>query len=423
LVRGIGLWGLSASIVNSVVGVSIFTMPAAVALEAGAAAPAAYLVCAVIMAGVTTCFAEAGGRVPTSGGAYGTVEAAFGPATGFVVGMLLVVSDLLASGGIAAAIADLAGAQTPVLAQAPGRIGIIAGVYLLLSWANLVGVRTTARLIAGATLVKLVPLFLFLAIGAATLLRPGHAGPPLPPGTLGGFGRGLILTLFAFQGMETALGASGEVRDPSRTVPSALILAMLFVLALYLGVQLTAQHLLGASLAQAAAPLADAAATVSAPARDILLGGGALSMLAWMASDVLGTSRMLFAMARDRRLPAWLGRLNQARRVPGRAVVVYVLAASVLAATGSFLELVALSSLATVAVYIMGCAAALKLRRRDIALAGPPPRVPALGLAAVVGIGGMFVMIAAARWQEIAGLGAVILGSLAIVRVSENARV
>jgi amino acid transporter len=164
--------------------------------------------------------------------------------------------------------------------------------------------------------------------------------------------------------------------------------------------------------------LAEAAGTVSAPARAILLGGGALSMLAWMASDVLGTSRMLFAMARDRRLPAWLGQLDPARRVPGRAVVIYVLAAAVLAATGSFLELVALSSLATVAVYILGCAAALKLRRRDVALAGTPPRVPALGLAAAIGIGGMVVMIAAARWQEIAGLGAVVLGSLAMFRVS-----
>ncbi len=420
--RGIGTWGLSASIVNSVVGVSIFTMPAAVALEAGAAAPAAYLVCAAIMAGVTICFAEAGGRVPTSGGAYGTVEAAFGPAAGFVVGMLLVVSDLLASGGIAAAIADLAGAQTPVLARTPGRIGAIACIYLLLSWANLVGVRTTARLIAGATLIKLVPLFLFLAIGAATMLHPGHAGPPLPSATLDGFGRSLILTLFAFQGMETALGASGEVRDPSRTVPRALFLAMLFVLALYLGVQLTAQHLLGATLARAAAPLADAAGTVSAPARDILLGGGALSMLAWMASDVLGTSRMLFAMARDGRLPSWLGRLDPARCVPNRAVVIYVLAAAVLALTGSFLELVALSSLAAVAVYILACAAALKLRRRDIAVAGPPPRVPALTAAAILGIGGMIVMIAAARWQEVAGLGAVVLGSLAVFRVSEKGR-
>ncbi|MEI5579233.1 amino acid permease, partial [Streptomyces brasiliscabiei] len=63
-----------------------------------------------------------------------------------------------------------------------------------------------------------------------------------------GFGRGLILTLFAFTGMETALGASGEVSAPSRTVPRALFAAMLFILALYLGAQFGAGHMLGAAL-------------------------------------------------------------------------------------------------------------------------------------------------------------------------------
>ncbi len=421
LVRGIGVWGLSASIVNSVVGVSIFTMPAAVALEAGAAAPLAYLVCAAIMAGITVCFAEAGSRVPTSGGAYGTVEAAFGPACGFVVGMLLVTSDVLASGGIAASIADLAGSQWAVLAAPASRLGTIAAIYAGLVWANLVGVRTTARLITGATLVKLLPLFLFVLIGAATIGRAAPHGPALPV-TVGGFGRGLILALFAFQGMETALGASGEVRAPSRTVPRALFIAMLFVLALYLGVQLTAQHLLGARLAHAAAPLAQAAGMVSAPARAVLLAGGALSMLAYMASDVLGTSRMLFAMARDRRLPAWLGEVHPRSHVPARAVVVYVLAASVLAVSGSFLELVALSALATVAVYVLVCGAALTLRRRDVARAGLPPRIWALPLAAAVGFVGMVMMLASAHWQEIAGLGAVVLVSLSIFRAGTSKR-
>ncbi len=400
--------------VNSVVGVSIFTMPAAVALETGAAAPAAYLLCAIIMAGVVICFAEAGSRVPTSGGAYGTVEAAFGPASGFVVGMLLVVSDLLASGGIAAAIADLAGLP------GAGRVAVIGAIYLVLLWSNLVGVRTTARLITGATVVKLLPLVLFLLIGLVSLGRVVPSGPAAAPVTLAGFDRGLILTLFAFEGMETALGASGEIRDPNRTLPRALFLAMLFVLALYVGVQLTAQHLLGGGLAHSAAPLAEAAGQVSGAARLVMLVGGGLSMLAWMASDVLGTSRMLFAMGRDGRLPGWLGDLHPRSRVPAKAVVAYVIAAFVLAVTGSFLELVVLSSLATVAIYCLACVAAVVLRRRGVALAGTPMRSPGLLVAAGVGLVGMAGMIVAARWQEVAGLMAVIAGSLVIFWVTER---
>jgi amino acid transporter len=421
-VRGIGTAGLAAAVVNGVVGAGIFTLPAAVALQAGPAAPLAYLICAVIMAGVVICFAEAGSRVPTSGGAYGTVEAAFGPTAGFVTGMLLLISDLLASGGIAAAVADMAGTMVPALAAGAPRLAFITAVFLTVGAANLVGVRTTARLITGATAIKLLPLLLFVGLGLASLSLPPPAAAPLPPVTLPGFGRALIITLFAFEGMETAVMASGEVRDPNRTLPRALFLAMLFVLALYLAVQLSAQHLLGGTLAHAAAPLAEAAGRVSPPARVLMLGAAGLSMLAWMASDVLGTSRMLFAFGRDRRLPALFGKLHPRSHVPANAVVIYSLAAGILAMTGSFLELVVLSSLAAVTIYLLACAAALVLHRRRVALAGPPLGFRALPLAAAVGLLGMIGMIVSASWAEKAGLLCVVGGSLIIYYVMQGVR-
>jgi amino acid transporter len=422
LVRGIGTAGLAAAVVNGVVGAGIFTLPAAVALQAGAASPLAYLTCALIMAGVVVCFAEAGSRVPTSGGAYGTVEAAFGPAAGFVTGMLLMISDLLASGGIAAAVADMAGTMAPALAAGPPRLAFITGVFLTVGAANLVGVRTTARLITGATAIKLLPLLFFVGLGLATLGLAPPPGPAPTPVTLPGFGRALIITLFAFEGMETALMASGEVRDPNRTLPRALFLAMLFVLALYLGVQLSAQHLLGGTLAQAAAPLAEAAGRVRPAARVLMLGAAGLSMLSWMASDVLGTSRMLFAFGRDGRLPAWFGTLHPRSHVPANAVVIYSLAAGVLAMTGSFLELVVLSSLAAVTIYFLACAAALVLHRRRVALAGPPLGFRALPVAAGVGLLGMTGMVVSASWAEKAGLAGVVAGSLAIYAAMQGVR-
>ncbi len=420
LVRGIGTAGLAASIVNSVVGSAIFVIPAASVLEAGAAAPLAYILCAVVMAGVTACFAEAGSRVATSGGAYGIVAAAFGPAAGFVVGVVLVVSDLLASGGTAAAVADMAGAAWPELGGGGGRAGVITCTYMVLVWANLVGVRTTARLITGATMVKLVPLLGFLLLGLASVGHAPPPGPALPATTFAGFGRAAILVLYAFEGMETALGASGEVRAPNRTLPRALCLAMLSVLALYLGVQLSAQHLLGGGLAGSAAPLAEAAGRVSVPAGRVMLAGAGLSMLAWMASDLLGTSRMIFALSRDGRLPAWLGAVHPRTHVPARAVLAYAAVAAVLALTGSFIELVVLSSLAAVAVYVLACLAAVVLRRRRVALAGPPMQVPGLTLAAGVGLAGMAAMVAAARWQEVAGLAGLVAGALCLDRVSRR---
>ena len=418
LVRGIGFWTLTATIVNGVVGAGIFTLPAAVALQAGAAAPFAYLVCGMVMAGVVVCFAEAGSRVPTSGGAYGTVEAAFGPATGFVAGMLMLVSDLLASGGIAALLADMLGTVLPGLASAWPRASVIVGLFALLAAANLLRVGSTARLISVATAVKLLPLLFFLVLGLTSLGVAAPAGPATASVGLSGFGRSLILTLFALCGMETPLSASGEVRRANRILPRALFTAMTGVVALYVGVQLTAQHLLGGSLAHSAAPLADAASRVGPWPRAVMLAGAGVSATAWMASNVLGTSRLLFAFGRDGRLPAWFGRLSPRAHVPANAVLTYVAVAAVLALTGSFMELVVLSALAVVGIYSLACAAAYRLHRSKTALAGPPLGSRAVPLAAGIGLAGMGAMLSSATPAELMGLAGVVCASLLLFRAS-----
>ena len=95
LVRAIGPWGLAASIVNIVVGAGIFAVPGALAACIGPYAPLAFLVCGVAIGSVAICFAEGGSRIPTSGGAYGYVEAAFGPLVGYIAGTLLWLGNVL----------------------------------------------------------------------------------------------------------------------------------------------------------------------------------------------------------------------------------------------------------------------------------------------------------------------------------------
>lgn len=413
LLRGIGTAEMAASIVNGVVGAGIFTLPASMALEAGASAAWAYAACAIAMAAVVICFADAGARVPTSGGAYGTVEAAFGPGAGFVTGILLILSCLLASGGVTAALAGMAASLVPALGTPIGHVGSVAVIMGVIAALNLSGVRTTARLIGGATAFKLLPLLLFLALAlyAATI---GHGPAPLPlgPARPGGIARAVVLALFAFCGMETPLGASGEIRDPARTLPRALFLAMGFVLLLYLAVQAAASFLLGADLAHSAAPLADAAGRVSHAGRAVLLAGAGVSMFSWLATDTLGSSRMIFALARDGRAPGFLAVLNPRTRVPARAVVIYTSAAAVLAASGSFLTLVVASALNSAAVYVLACAAAVVLHRRRVLTAGPGFTMPGLPLIALFGMLAMLAVIASAARGEILGLLATVAFSV-----------
>jgi amino acid transporter len=399
-----GPLALTASIVNIVVGAGIFAVPSALAASVGPYAPLVFVVCAVAIGAVAICFAEGGSRVPTSGGAYGYIEKAYGPFAGYVAGTLLWFADALACGGIAAALADVAvtflspAPAVRVLVRVVTVVGVIGGIALV----NLRGVEQGARLVNGATAVKLIPLAVFVVVGA-TAVHSANFTTTTAPSTEG-LGRAAILALFAFSGMESSLCASGEVRDPARTIPRALGMAMLALTALYVAIQVIAQGILGGSLAQSTAPLADAMGRVGPGLRSVMVLGAAISMLGWLGSDILGTPRMLFALARDGWLPGALGRVHPGTHAPHVAILTYAALAIGLALSGSFAELAVLSELAVAPFYVAGCAAAWTLSRRRVALAGEPLGFRGIGLAAVVGSASMVLIVALASRAEILGL-------------------
>ncbi len=409
LVRGVGLAAFTAAIVNGVVGAGVFTLPAVMALNVGPRAPLAFLVCAVAMGAVVLCAADAGRRVPTSGGIYGTVTAGLGARAGFVTGFVGIwLSSVLSCGGIAAAFADGVGAAVPALAAGLPRAALIIAVLGALMLVNLRGVGFAARFITVATLVKLVPLALFVGVGAWFVTGANlHAGSAAGGGD--GFGRAVIFALFAFSGMETPLSASGEAADPRRTVPRAIVLSMAFVLALYVAVQVVAQGLLGAGLAAAKdAPLADAIRTVSPVLAIVLAAGATLSRLIWIGSDLLGAPRVLFAFARDRLLPAWLGTADARFKVPRTAIVVHTVLVAILAISGTFEALAILSGLASTFLYSMACSAAWRLARGD------GSRAWGIALAAIVGIAAMIAIAVQAKPAELFGLAAAVAIALGI---------
>ena len=380
----------------------------------------AYLLCAVAMGAVVLCFAEAGSRVPTSGGVCGYVEAAFGPLAGFITGVLLWLSCVLAAGGIAAAFATTVGRLTPVLAGRGAQAALIVAVVGGLAAVNLSGSRPASRIISAATLVKLSPLFLFIVAGAM-FVDPARLTQGVAP-DVSGVGRAVLLSLFAFQGMETVLGASGEVSDPARTLPRGLMGAMAFTALAYIAIQLVAQGLLGGALQGSTAPLADAMSTIDPRLGLVLIIGATVSMGAWLGSDLLGAPRVLFAFARDGFLPSALGRLSPTTGVPVTAILVHAALTATLAITGTFETLVVLSVLSACGLYAAGCAAAWVLRRREVALAGPPLRLPALPLLAALGCASMIAVMLLARWDEIGGFIAAVVISCILYRITRRLR-
>ncbi len=411
LTRGIGVWGMAANCVNYTVGAGVFVVPAVVAGFAGSWAPVAILAAAIGQAAITWCFAEAASRVPSSGGPYGFVEAAFGRYWGFLTGVFFYCAGVLAAGAIAAAATDQLAALFPALGGPMARAALIIGWFGFLALANLRGAGTAARLVEFATLIKLAPLFLFLIVGV-TLIDPANLTAPVPP-VPHDFGRALLLCVFWFSGVHGAIGVGGEVRDPARTLPRAVIVGMTGVTLLFIGVQIVAWGALGGALAGSATPLADTMARVSPALRLTMLVGAAVSMTGWLASDALNTPRLLFAFARDGWLPAWLGGLDARSHAPVRAVLTHLVIAAALALGGSYKRLAIVSSLLLVALFILSCLAAARLRARNVARAGRPAHLPGLLVAVVVGVATMaWAGTQATREEALAMLGLVGVASV-----------
>ncbi|HET9391437.1 MAG TPA: amino acid permease [Steroidobacteraceae bacterium] len=414
LLRSVGPLAFAASLFNAIIGAGIFVVPAALSASMGPYAPLAFVVCAIAIGSAALCLAEGGSRVPTSGGIYGYIEVAFGPMVGYVTGTALWFGNILACGGVAAALGDLVAGQVPPSYAAAVRAATIVGLVGGIALVNVAGARQGARLASVATVLKLLPLLIFIAAGALALQGSSYAtsGPP----SLENVDRGILLALFAFTGMEVTLSASGEVAQPARSIPRALALSISAVALLYISIQVIAQGILGPALAHSSTPLADAMARVSPLLRWLMLATATVSMIGWLSSDFLGSPRMLFAFGRDGMLPRVLGRVHEKGRTPYVAILFYATLAIFFALTGTFAKLAVLATLASALLYGTGSAAAWVLARRGVAQAGPPLNSRWLGPAAIVAVGSMLAMIGLAAVEEIVGiLALIVISSLVYV--------
>jgi amino acid transporter len=303
-------------------------------------------------------------------------------------------------------VGDAAASLAPHAIAPTVRVATVLGTLALVAAVNIAGVAWGARFVAIATPLKLLPLLVFLAVGIASAPWGNHVPAAAP--AMQGFGRAMILGFFAFTGFEISLIASGEIAQPKRSIPLALGLALGFVTLLYVAIQVVTQAMLGPALGSSPAPLADAMAKVHPALQVLLVGGASISMFAFLGSDVLGTPRMLFALARDGVLPGALGRVHPRTHTPYVAIICYAGIALLLAVTGTFAELVVMSTLTVALIYLGSCAAVWLLARRGAAATGARTS-PWLRVAAVVGIASMILVIALASWTEIGGLALLLL--------------
>ena len=419
LVRELGVRQLAANIFNYTVGSGIFALPAFAVGALGTAAPLAYVACALVMALVVLCFAEAGSRVAATGGPYAYVETALGPFVGFIAGALVFTTGLSA----AAAVCTLFVSSLLRLAPAiPARLTavLIVSIVVLLVAINVRGVKSSARVLEGITIAKLLPLLGFVLIGVffiepAQLVMTDIPSASTVLGTAG-------VIIFAFAGIEGAMIPSGEVRNPSRTVPRAVFLALGAATLLYLAIQFVALGILGLGLAQdTVTPLATAASAVAGPTgRTIMLAAGVISTFGYLTANVLSEPRGLFAFSRDRFLPQALSRVHPRFRTPAVAIVLYGVLVASIALSGTFVQLGIFANLAAVMLYFLCAIAAMVLRRRNVRTDGEPFLIPGGALVPVLAcaaLAWLFYETARSNVEQLLALGWVMLFVLALYGV------
>jgi basic amino acid/polyamine antiporter, APA family len=386
LIRAMGVPTLTANIVNSTIGAGIFVLPAAMAKGLGAAAPLAFLCCAVAMILFVTCFAIAGSRVSLTGGLYAYVEVAFGTYIGFLAGILYCLTAVCAVAGVVNIFVNSVAGLMPFVGHPVVRIMVIALVYGVLVLINIRGVREGAGAVAVVTPAKLLPILLFLAVGIF-FIHPANFSWTIWPGSRE-LGDSVVLLMFAFVGIEVALIPSGEVKNPARTVPRSAYLALVITTIIYLLIQLVAQGTLGADLANhAKTPLADAAATfMGNSGRTILLAGATISAFGFVTSDILSSPRMIFAFGRDGSLPAWFAHVHPRYRSPDVAIIAYAAIAFALSISGTFERLAVLSNVAVLLMYLLCCVACWALVKRDVRAEGEPLTFPGMMVVPVLAI-------------------------------------
>jgi amino acid transporter len=269
---------------------------------------------------------------------------------------------------------DQAAQVVPGMSQRLPRAVVAGTTYLLLCVLNARGIRTGANAIILLATVKLLPLVLLAVFGIVYV----HAGNFHGPATLAwpAVGSALVLVMFCYSGMEIALSPSGEIRDPSRIVPRATLIAMAAVVSLAVGLQIVAQGVLGSRLANNPAPLAALADTMLPGSYSVILLAASIAMFGILQGDLVGSSRLLYALARDRYLPSILCHVTVRHRVPLPALITHASVIALVATFGTFKWLAEVSGGAISIVYIGCCAAAWRLQKQDTRESGTPFVLP-----------------------------------------------
>lgn len=270
----------------------------------------------------------------------------------------------MSSAAIANVIMDNLAVFVPFLSEPLYRGMLLTIVIGGLAALNVIGVKESSRFITAVTLIKVIPLIILIVVGIfymeADNFKSGSSF------SMSSLGETALILFFAFGGgAECVLCATGEIKDPKRTIPRGLLLGVVIVFIIYFLIQLVSQGVLGSELAlQKEAPLAAVADKIVGGYGVLLMvAGAAFSSFGTMSGDMLVSSRVPYAAARDGLLPSWLAKLHPTFATPYRSIILYASIVFLFSISGGFQQLAIMSSASLLLIYVGVIAATIRLRK------------------------------------------------------------
>ena len=377
--RQLGLLDATMINVGTIIGASIFIVPASIAVLFTGSFPTilVWIAGGLVSLCGALCIAELGAAMPRAGGQYVYLQRAFGPLWGYLYGWgAAVVINPASIAFVAVGFATYLGFFLPLSALSVKLIA--AGSILLLTLVNCFGLRVGALTQDVVTTLKIGAV---AALVVLCLLLPGGSGANFQPlwpreslsGLIGPFGVAMILVLGAYDGWIEITYVGSELKRPGRDMPLSIVLSTLVVSLLYIGVSLAVLYVLGqAATAKSSMVAADAIKVVLGP-----VGGGLLTLAVLLSTlgcnngMVFTAARIPYAMALRGNFFAWAGRLNRRYATPNTAIIVQGVWAALLALSGTYNQLITYMVFVSFLFYTLSCAAVIVLRMREPALDRP----------------------------------------------------
>lgn len=425
--KKLGLFSIILLGINTILGSGIFLLPGQVTSLVGSWSLLVYGFVTIMILSVAWCFAKCSALFNRDGGAYLYAKHAFGDFIGFQIGMMRWAVGIIGWASLVVGFVTILSSVWPEAIQEPIRSILILSLIIFLGILNMLNLKMLKDLNNVITVAKLLPLFFFIAIGICYFERSNFHLIPTPILETESFGGAALIIFYAFGGFEALVAAAGEMKNPEKNLPIAIMTIIVICAFLYFCIQLIAMGTLGPALATSLSPISDVS--------EMLLGNyGKLAITIAMLVSVGGVNiaaafiapKIGVALAEDKMIPSFIAQKNRLGS-PYVAILLTLFATSCIALSGDFVQLVAISAVSRFAQHISTCLAVFVFYKHRLSRSQPLSQLLTMCIPVIALVGIFWLMFQIPFYQLAYGLAGLILSiplyflwKPALVPVSED---